>query len=128
MSKINFNPLSGKMMMKILIVEDNQPMRRIIRRMVNDVADEFIECGDGAQAYLLYAAQLPDWVLMDIEMAEVDGITATRRIRADYPDAHILIVTNYDDAGLREAANQAGASGFILKDNLFALRTFLQGQ
>lgn len=114
-------------MMKILIVEDNQPMRRIIRRMVNGVADEVIECSDGTQAFALYAEQLPDWVLMDVEMAEVDGISATRRIRADFPDANILIVTNYDDAGLREAANEAGASGFILKDNLFALHSFLQG-
>ena len=114
-------------MMKILIVEDNQPMRRIIRRVVNDVADEVIECSDGAQAFALYAEQLPDWVLMDIEMAEVDGISATRQIKADFPNANILIVTNYDDAGLREAASEAGASGFILKDNLFALRSFLQG-
>ena len=113
--------------MKILIVEDNQPMRRIIRRIVTDVADEVIECGDGAQAFALYAEQLPDWVLMDIEMAEVDGISATRQIKAGFPNANILIVTNYDDAGLREAANEAGACGFILKDNLLALRSFLQG-
>ena len=113
--------------MKILIVEDNQPMRRIIRRVVNDVADEVIECSDGAQAFALYAEQLPDWVLMDIEMAEVDGISATHQIKAGFPNANILIVTNYDDAGLREAANEAGACGFILKDNLLALRSFLQG-
>ena len=111
--------------MKVLIVEDNPPMRRVIRRVINGFADEILECGDGGQAFDLYAAQLPDWVLMDIEMPETDGITATRQIRRDYPDAKILIVTNYDDAGLRQAANEAGAVGFVLKDNLFALQSFL---
>jgi len=119
----------GKQMdglMKILIVEDNQPMRRIIRRIVGDFADEIYECGDGGQAFDLYAAQNPDWVLMDVEMAGVDGITATRLIRNCYPKAKILIITNYDETDLRQAARDAGAVGFVPKDDLIALQAFLR--
>lgn len=112
--------------MKVLIVEDNAPMRRMIRRLVADLADEISECGDGAQAYALYAAQRPDWVLMDIEMAGVNGITATRQIRADYPDANIVIVTNHDDELLREEARRAGACDYVLKEDLLELRRLLQ--
>jgi CheY-like chemotaxis protein len=113
-------------LMKILIVEDNPAMRRVIRRMIEDFADEVIECSDGAEAFVLYAEKNPDWVLMDIEMTEVDGITTTRRIKTDFPEAKILIVTNYDDTGLRHAADQAGACGYVLKDNLFVLSSFLK--
>ena len=111
--------------MKLLIVEDNLPMRRMIRRSVADLADEISECGDGIEAVALYPALQPDWVLMDIEMARLNGIAATRQIRADYPTARVLIVTNYSDASFREAAEQAGASGYVLKENLFELRRFL---
>lgn len=111
--------------MKLLIVEDNPEMRRVIRRVVSDVADEIDECGDGAEACAAYARTRPDWVLMDIEMPVVDGLTATRRIRADFPDARILMVTQYDDSAMRGAASAAGGCGYVLKDNLPSLRSLL---
>ena len=60
----------------------------------------------------------PDWVLMDIKMAPMDGITATNKIRNLYPDANIIIVTDYDDANLKNEARAAGAVGYVLKENL----------
>jgi DNA-binding NarL/FixJ family response regulator len=65
-----------------------------------------------------YQAQRPDVVLMDIRMPEVDGITATRQIRILDPAARIVIVTDYDDSQLRDAALAAGACDYTLKDNL----------
>ena len=62
---------------------------------------------------------------MDWEMKEMDGLTATRQIIKNLPEAQILLVTQYNDRVLREAANEAGASGFVLKDDLLALRTYL---
>ncbi|MGH9845623.1 MAG: response regulator transcription factor [Blastocatellia bacterium] len=112
--------------MKLLIVEDNLPIRRLIRRLVGDLADEIGECGDGVEAEALYAELLPDWVLMDIEMPRVNGIAATRRIKAAFPEARIVIVTNYDDAALRAAALAAGACGYVLKENLLELRQLLR--
>jgi len=65
-------------------------------------------------------------VLMDIEMNGLDGITATRRIKAAHPAAKIIIVTNYDDPALREAARNAGACGYVLKENLFEVSSLLK--
>lgn len=111
--------------MNILIVEDNEPVRRMIRALIAPLAGEIYECGDGGEALELYIRFHPDWVLMDIDMPNIDGITATRRIIAEYPDAKILIVTNFDENDMRQAAQEAGASGFILKDDLLAVRSFL---
>ena len=111
--------------MTLLIVEDNPAMRRLIRRLVADLADEIGECGDGVEAEARYAELQPDWVLMDIEMPHLDGITAARRIKAAFPAARILIVTNYNDAALRATALAAGACGYVLKENLLELRRLL---
>ena len=62
---------------------------------------------------------------MDWEMKVIDGLAATCQIVSSFPDAQILMVTQYDDVELRRAAAKAGASGFISKDDLQALRQFL---
>ncbi len=114
--------------MKLLIVEDNQQMRRLIASIVCDLAGEISECSDGSQALAAYTEQQPDWVLMDIRMQEVDGIAAILQIKAAFPEAQIIIVTDYDDAKLREAACGAGACGYITKENLFDVREVLQSR
>ncbi len=115
-----------KPLMKILIVDDNPQMRQMVKLYLRDVADETRECADGAEACDAYAAFEPDWVLMDWEMKLMDGLAATRGIMAKFPDAHILFVTQYDDDELRRAAKDAGACGYISKDNLLGLRSFLK--
>jgi DNA-binding NarL/FixJ family response regulator len=105
-------------LMKLLIIDDSPQVRQVLRTVVLDLADEVFECDGGAQALDAYTVHQPDWVLMDIQMNEVDGLTATRQIKAAFPDARVVIVTNYDDAALREAAEQAGASGYVIKENL----------
>ena len=113
------------MALKLLIVDDNTVVRSMIRRFVADLAVEINETDDGESALDAYAAFLPDWVLMDIEMKHTNGIAATEKIRAVYPQANIVIVTNYDDDRLRERATAAGACGYVLKENLLALRSML---
>jgi len=112
--------------MTILIVEDSEAMRRLIRKVICALTDQCYECSDGREALATYAQHRPDWVLMDIEMKTMDGITATKQIRADFPEAKIVIVTNYDDPDLREAARAAGACGYVLKENLIEARRLLQ--
>lgn len=111
--------------MKFLIVDDDERIRRLIKTIVGEAASVFCECGDGAQARASYAEHQPDWVLMDLTMPEVDGLTATRQIRADHPAARIVIVTANDSAALREAAAGAGAVGYVVKENLLELRELL---
>lgn len=118
--------LTTKGNMKLLIVEDHPAMRRMMRRMVADLVNEIRECGDGAEALEAYRELQPDWVLMDLQMPHVNGLAATQHLLGYDPAAHVVIVTNYDDAGLRAAAAAAGARGYVLKENLPELRGLLQ--
>ena len=111
--------------MKLMIVEDNDEMRMLMRSLLEDLAEAITECADGGEAIEMYPQFKPDWVLMDIKMKVVDGIVATGKIKASYPDARIAIVTDYDDTHLREAARKAGASAYLLKENLFDIRRLL---
>ncbi|MBS1811231.1 MAG: response regulator transcription factor [Acidobacteria bacterium] len=111
--------------MKVLIVDDNQPVRLLLRDYLPPSVDEVFECGDGGNAIALYRKHLPDWVLMDWEMPKMDGITATREIIAEFPQANICMVSAFDEAEIRTAALSAGACEFVLKDNLAELEAIL---
>jgi CheY-like chemotaxis protein len=104
-----------------LIVEDNAAMRATIRSMLNGVESEFCECSDGEDALEMYRLHRPWCVLMDVRMRNLDGITATKQILASFPDARIIIVTEYDDPALREEIREAGALAFVRKDDLLEL-------
>jgi len=111
--------------MTILIVEDNPTIRRLIRRAISDIADNIFECEDGADALTAYTEHRPDAVLMDVRMPRMDGLSATRQILDHHPGARIVIVTDYNDDGLRSAAREAGACAYALKNNLTELDTVL---
>jgi DNA-binding NarL/FixJ family response regulator len=74
------------------------------------------EAADGDQALRQAAALTPDVVLMDLRMPVLDGIAATRRLRADQPDVRVLALTTFDDDEEVFAALRAGAVGYLLKD------------
>lgn len=112
--------------MRLLIVDDHAPMRRLLGRVVEDLFRAVEECEDGADALAAYEQHRPDWVFMDIEMGRTDGLTATRDIVRTFPDARVVIVSKHDDEQLRAAARTAGACGYVLKENLFAVRTLLE--
>ncbi len=111
--------------MKVLIVDDNEKVREVVRDYLPAEADEIFECADGDEALAFYRRHLPDWVLMDWEMPKTDGIAAIREIIAEFPEANICMVTAFDDEDIRTEEFRAGASGFVLKDNLFELEAIL---
>jgi CheY-like chemotaxis protein len=111
--------------MTLLIVDDNASVRRLIKTILANRADDIHECADGVDALAIYSIVQPDFVLMDISMKGLDGITATRRIKMAYPGAMVIIVTDYDEPPLREAAQAAGACGYVLKENLFEVDRLL---
>jgi CheY-like chemotaxis protein len=118
----------GAVTMKVLIVDDNPAMRRLIRRLVLSPTDDCFECPDGAEALAAYEAHHLDgaaWVLMDVEMAGLDGLTATRVLCAAHPEARVIIVTKHNDEATRTAAFRSGACGFVSKDNLLELRALV---
>ena len=108
--------------MNILIVDDNAQVRETIKKIIGDPGVRYFECDNGAKALELYSQIRPVWVLMDIMMPGLNGIQATQDIIAEYPDARIAIVTNFDDKEYRTAAKDAGARAYILKEDLTKLR------
>jgi len=110
--------------MIFMIVDDNAEMRRLIRNFLPDVHN-IVECEDGAEAIANYERHQPDWVTMDIRMPVLDGIAATARILASFPKARIIMVTEFTNDELREAAHKAGARGYVLKEDLSPLRQLI---
>jgi CheY-like chemotaxis protein len=104
--------------MKLLIADDNAFMRRLIRQIVGSYFTDIFECENGFDAVQSYKKHEPDWVLMDLEMPYVDGLTAIENIKEIYPLAKIIIVTKYDEEPYRRAADKVGATAFATKDNL----------
>jgi CheY-like chemotaxis protein len=111
--------------MKVMIVDDNAEMRSFIRTLLADLVSEFVECADGREAVAVYETEQPDWAIMDVAMAAMDGVTATRLITSKFPGSHIMIVTQHNNPKLHERACQAGAAGFLLKEDLMQLRSVL---
>ena len=112
-------------MMKILTVDDNESVRTMIRSLLSGSVDTFCECDDGAEAVTAYTKFRPDWVLMDIRMKQVDGFQATREILSEFPEAKIIMITQYNDPKLREKAKHVGAIDFVLKEHLLDIEQII---
>ena len=111
--------------MKIMIVDDHSGIREMLRSLLACPGIELSECADGAEALGAYHDFRPDWVFMDVEMGDNDGLTATREICNAYPEARVVIVTKHSGEAMREAASDAGACAYVLKENLLDLRELL---
>ena len=112
--------------MNLLIVDDNARVRVMIREVLADTANEIHECNDGITAIESYQKYHPDVVLMDIKMKTMNGLVAAQRIIQLDSKAKIIIVTNFDDNNLREAAKKAGALEYFLKEEIFKLPEYLK--
>jgi DNA-binding NarL/FixJ family response regulator len=103
---------------RVLIVDDQKLMREGLRTLL-ELEDGIAIAGeavDGAEAVAAYEKLAPDVVLMDIRMPKMDGVEATRRIRAAAPEAKVLVLTTFDEDELVLDAVRAGARGYLLKD------------
>jgi DNA-binding NarL/FixJ family response regulator len=101
---------------KYLIVDDHAGFRRTIRAFLPEGAVS--ECSDGREVLECYAIEHPDWVLMDVEMSGMDGLTATRQLKERFPEARVIIVTHHGEEEFRNAARELGTCGFVQKDHL----------
>ncbi|GAA2921738.1 two-component system response regulator DesR [Microbacterium keratanolyticum] len=102
-----------------LVIADDQALVRGALAALLALEDDLEVAGvaaDGVQAVEMVAALQPDVCLMDIQMPDMDGIDATRRVRAAHPSTRVLIVTTFARPGYLRAALDAGASGFVVKD------------
>jgi DNA-binding NarL/FixJ family response regulator len=107
-------------MIRVLIADDQELVRAGFRALLDAEEDIEVvgEAADGKAAVRLAAQHVPDVVLMDIRMPELDGIEATRRIGADprLRDVRIVILTTYETDEYVFDGLRAGASGFLVKD------------
>jgi DNA-binding NarL/FixJ family response regulator len=103
---------------RVLIADDHDLVRDGYQRMLDREPDLEVvgEARDGREAVELCRKLRPDLVLMDVRMPEMDGIEATRRIKAELPTISVLVVTTYDNPDYLFEAVEAGAAGYVLKD------------
>ncbi len=103
---------------RVVIVDDQQLFREGLRTVLSAHQGIAVvgEAGDGEEALRLCASAHPDVLLMDIKMPVLDGIAATRRIRAAHPACRIIALTTFDEDDFVFEALRAGAAGYLLKD------------
>ena len=102
---------------RILVVEDQEDNRRILRDLLVHAGYDVIEVGDGAQALTAAAEHHPDVILMDIQLPLLDGYEATRRIKADpaLGAIPIIVITSYALSGDDIKAREAGCDAYVPK-------------
>lgn len=102
---------------KILIADDHAVVREGTRQILEEEPDLEVvaEAVDGEEAIKLADSLRPDLVIIDISMPKVDGIEATRQIKALYPAMAVLVLTAYDDDQFVFSLLEAGAAGYLLK-------------
>jgi NarL family two-component system response regulator LiaR len=101
-----------------MLVDDHMMVRRGLATILQVFDDlELVgEAADGAAAIQLCASLLPDVILMDIVMPDIDGVMVTRAIRQRFPTVQVIALTSFKEEGLVQNALQAGAIGYLLKD------------
>lgn len=107
---------------RILIADDSETFRIACRMLLARMRhlDVVAAANDGEQALRLVARTRPDLVLMDLRMPGLNGLEATRQIRATFPVTRVLLITLHASEGLKAASHAAGADGFIAKRDLRA--------
>jgi DNA-binding NarL/FixJ family response regulator len=102
---------------RIVLADDHRMLRETLRRSLTDEGLDVVgEAANGDEAVRLTERLRPEVVLMDVTMPEVDGITATRRIVASWPDTRVVMLTMHADADMVRRAIDAGATGYLTKD------------
>jgi DNA-binding NarL/FixJ family response regulator len=102
---------------RVLVVDDHPLLRGGIGSVLDSEPDIALvaEAGSGREALEAFRLHRPDVTLMDLQMEDMDGVAATAAIRAEFPDAHVLMLTTYGGDGHAARALKAGASGYLLK-------------
>lgn len=103
-------------MVRVILAEDHKVVRQGTRLYLENTGIDVVgEATTGHEAIALTHEHKPDVVIMDINMPELTGIEATRRIRSEIPDVRVLVLTAYDEPAYIRALLDAGADGFVLK-------------
>ena len=117
---------------RVLLADDHQGVAVRLKALLEEAFTVVGMVQDGSALLEAAAALAPDVIVADISMPGIDGFTALKRLKRDWPDIHVILLTGYADPDLASAALDAGAAGFVLKGNasvdlVAAVRTALTG-
>ena len=102
---------------RLLLADDHRMVRQSMRRSMEDAGFDVVgEASDGQEAVRLAGELRPDVVLMDVTMPVLDGVEATRQLRAGHARTQVVMLTMHADADVMRRARQAGAVGYLTKD------------
>jgi CheY-like chemotaxis protein len=108
---------AGSQALKVMVVDNDLRWRRFVRTLFSSDAS-VTECADGASAVIAYSKLLPDWVIMDIAMEPMDGLSAVTKIKQNFPRARVIFLTQFCEPEFRAEAARLGAVGYVLKDDV----------
>lgn len=106
------------MMIKVVIVDDQDILKEGLKMILGN-EDDINICGlasNGMEAYDVCKKQIPDVILMDIKMPVMNGVDATKKIKRDFPETKVIVLTTFNDDEFIYDALKYGASGYLLKD------------
>ena len=117
---------------RILVVEDQEDNRRILRDLLTNAGYEVVEADNGGEALRSVSERRPDLILMDIQLPVIDGYETTRRLKADptLRDIPVIVITSYALSGDEDKARAAGCDDYVTKPYsprqvLAKIRTYL---
>ena len=101
----------------ILYIEDNEYNRKLVRQLLSRTSYRLIEAVDGETGLAIARKELPNLILMDVQLPKISGLDATRALKTDARTSHIpiIVITSFALSGDREKATAAGATGYIAK-------------
>lgn len=102
-------------MTKVLLVDDEELVRKVVRVVLEAEGHDVAEAGDGASALAGVRSEKPDVVVLDLMMPGEDGVEVCRKIKAEMPDVRVLVLTSLPEPEAREEATEAGADDFMVK-------------
>jgi DNA-binding NarL/FixJ family response regulator len=107
----------GKSPIRVVLADDHAMVRKGIRDFLEEDASIRVvaEASDGEEAITLVGREQPDIAVLDIQMPRLSGLEAARRVRKEFPNVRVLMLTAYEDEPYILAALQAGVSGYLLK-------------
>lgn len=115
--------------MKIMIVDDHEPMRRLIKQLVvSTLTDDSVlcECSSGEDAIEKNNSFLPDCLIMDYQLKQMNGFEATEIIMQINPNVHVIMISSYDSHQMRKKAQKMKIQGFISKEQLHEIPNYFK--
>jgi CheY-like chemotaxis protein len=121
-------PVPAQTLIKVLVADDHAEFRRTVVQMFENQDAVMSEAASGEEAVQRFAAERPDWVIMDLRMPGMSGIKATEAIRRLDPQARVIVISQFTEPEYREQARRAGAVGFLAKEEMSRLVEVVRGQ